>query len=135
MRREGKTIGTVKVMTFRMLLVGFAIASAGPLGADARLSMKVSPAVAFAPANLTMHTTVAPDRRNRMLQIVAESEDYYRSSEVQLDGERSARTTLTYFRSVPSGVYKVTASLRGQGGEELAITHYDVTVVESRVMR
>jgi hypothetical protein len=114
-----------------MLLVGCVIASACPLGADTRLSIKVSPAVAFAPANLTMRTTVVPDSRNRMLQIVAESDDYFRSSEIQLNGERSAHTTLVYFKSVPSGVYKVSASLLGEGGEELAATYYDVTVVES----
>jgi hypothetical protein len=114
-----------------MLFVGLVIASAGPLGADARLSIKVSPAVAFAPANLTMRTMVAPDSRNRMLQIVAESDDYYRSSDIQLDGERSARTTIVYFPSLPSGVYRVSASLRGEGGEELALTHYDVTVVDA----
>ena len=114
-----------------MLLVGLLIASAGPLGADAPLSIKVSPTVAFAPANLTMRTTVVPDSRNRMLQIVAESADYYRSSDIQLDGERAPRTTLVDFRSVPGGMYQISASLRGAGGDELAFARYNVTVVES----
>jgi hypothetical protein len=121
------------MMKFRMLLVGLLVASAGPLGADARLSMKVSPAVAFAPANLTMRATVVPDSRNRMLQIIAESDDYYRSSEIQLDGERAPRTTLVYFQSVPGGVYQVSALLKGESGEELAFAQYDVKVVESGV--
>jgi len=114
-----------------MLLVGLLVASAGPLGADARLSMKVSPAVAFAPANLTLRATVVPDSRNRMLQIIAESDDYYRSSDIQLDGERAPRTTLVHFKSLPGGVYQVSALLKGAGGEELAFAQYDVTVVES----
>ena len=121
------------MMKFRMLLVGLLVASAGPLGADARLSMKVSPAVAFAPANLTMRATVVPDSRNRMLQVIAESDDYYRSSDIQLDGERAARTTLVYFNSVPGGVYQVSATLKGEGGVELAFAQYDVKVVESGV--
>jgi hypothetical protein len=121
----------VSVMKLRMLLVGLLIASADPLGANARLSMKVSPAVAFAPANITMRATVVPDSRNRMLQIVAESADYYRSSDVQLDGERAPRTTLVDFRSVPGGMYQISASLRGEGGDELAFAQYGVTVVES----
>ena len=66
-----------------MLIVGLLVASAGPLGADARLSMKVSPPVALAPANLTMRAIIVPDSRNRMLQITAESGDYYRSSDIQ----------------------------------------------------
>ncbi len=121
------------MMKFRMLLVGLLVASAGPLGADARLSMKVSPAVAFAPANLTMRATVVPDSKNRMLQIIAESDDYYRSSEIQLDGDRAPRTTLVYFKSVPGGVYQVSALLKGERGEELAFAQYDVNVVESGV--
>ena len=120
-------------MKLRMLLVGLLVASAGSLGADARLSMKVSPAVAFAPANLTMRATVVPDSRNRTLQIIAESDGYYRSSEVQLDGERAPRTTLMYFRSVPGGVYQVRATLKGEGGQELAFAQYDVNIVESGV--
>jgi hypothetical protein len=116
-----------------MLLVGLLVASAGPLGADARLSMKVSPAVAFAPANLTMRATIVPDSRNRILQITAESDDYYRSSDIQLDGERAPRTTLVYFRSVPGGVYQVSALLKDERGEELASAQYDITIVESGV--
>ena len=116
-----------------MLLVGLVIASADPLGANARLSMKVSPAVAFAPANLTMRATILPDSRNRILQVIAESQDYYRSSEIQLDGERAPRTTLVHFKSVPGGVYEVSAMLKGEGGKELAFARYDLTVVESGV--
>jgi hypothetical protein len=80
-----------------------------------------------------MRTTVVPDSRNRMLHIVAESADYYRSSEIQLDGERARRTTLVDFRSVPGGMYRISASLRGEGGEELAVARHNVAVVESGV--
>jgi hypothetical protein len=126
-------LATVRTMTFRMWLVGLLVASAAPLGADARLSMKVSPAVAFAPANLTMRATIVPDGRNRILQITAESDDYYRGSDIQLDGERAPRTTLVYFRSVPGGVYQVSALLKDERGEELALAQYDITIVESGV--
>ena len=131
--RRGKDGWTVTTMKSRMLLVGLLIASAGPLGANARLSIKVSPAVAFAPADLTMRATIVPDSRNRMLQIIAESDDYYRSSDIQLDGEWAPRTTTVEFRSVPGGMYQVRASLKDEGGEELASAHYDVTIVESGV--
>ena len=118
---------------FRIWLVAMLVASTGPLAAQSRLSMKVSPAIAFAPANLTMRATVAPDSRNRWLEIVADSEDYYRSSEIQLDGERAPRTTIVEFPSVPGGVYHVSATLKGTGGVELGYAEYAVTVVESEV--
>ena len=61
-----------------------------PLGAGERMTMKVSPAVAFAPANLIVRATVDADADNRAIEIVAESTDFYRSSEIQLDGDQAA---------------------------------------------
>src|ERR1044071_2272441 len=55
-----------------------------PLGAGERITMKVSPAVAFAPANLIVRTMVVADEENRAIEIIAESQDFYRSSMVQL---------------------------------------------------
>lgn len=112
-----------------MFLVGLLVASAGPLGADERLSMRVSPAVAFAPAYLTMRARIAPDERNRAVLIIAESADYYRSSEIQLDGERAPRTTLVQFGGVPGGEYQISAVLKGRGDKELALVQSTVTIV------
>jgi hypothetical protein len=80
-----------------------------------------------------VRATIVPDSRNRILQITAESDDYYRSSDIQLDGERAPRTTLVYFRSVPGGVYQVSALLKDERGEELALAQYAITIVESGV--
>ena len=57
----------------RMILCWILVLGAGPLGADQRLTLKVSPAVAFAPANLIVRTMVEADARNRAIAIVAES--------------------------------------------------------------
>jgi len=78
-----------------------------------------------------MRATIAPDSRNRILQVIAESDGYYRSSEIQLDGERAPRTTLVNFKSVPGGVYEVSAMLKGAGGEELAFARHELRVVET----
>lgn len=116
-------------MSLRMFLVGLLVASAGPLSANEQLSMRVSPAVAFAPAYLTMRARIAPDERNRAVLIIAESDAYYRSSEIQLDGERAPRTTLVTFPNVPGGVYQVSAVLQGPGGALLALVQSMVTIV------
>ena len=68
-----------------------------------------------------------------MLQVVAASDGYYRSSDIQLDGDRAPRTTLVQFKSVPGGVYEVSAILKGEGDEELAFARYELRVVESSV--
>ena len=87
-----------------------------PLGAGERITMKVSPAVSFAPANLIVRATVLADADNRAVQIIAESADFYRSSEVQLEGEQAARTNRVEFRSLPPGTYEVRANLLRNNG-------------------
>jgi hypothetical protein len=113
-----------------ILFTGLVAAIDPGAAANERLSMRVSPAVAFAPANLVVRTQIAADEANRSIEIVAESEDFYRSSEIQLDGERAPRTSVFEFRSLPSGFYAVRAVLKGQGGREIAATQTLVTLVD-----
>jgi hypothetical protein len=102
-----------------------------PIGAGERITLKVSPAVAFAPANLIVRATILADADNRAVEIVAESEDFYRSSEVQLEGDRAARTSTFEFRSLPPGTYEVRASLLGTNGERRALIRQQVNVLQS----
>lgn len=111
-------------LTFLVILT-----AAGP-GATDKLALSVSPAVAFAPATLRMQTTIEANAANRSVEIIAESEDFYRSSEMQLDGEAAPRTAYFQFRSLPSGLYSVRAILKGPGGHELAIAERKVNIAE-----
>ena len=79
--------------------------TASPLAGNDRLAIRISPSVAFAPANLVVRTMVAADKDNRSIEVIAESPQFYRSSEIQLDGEHAPRTTVFQFRAVPSGDY------------------------------
>jgi hypothetical protein len=78
--------------------------------------MQVSPIVAFAPAALTVTVTVLADDENRSLQVVAESLDYYRSSQISLDGKTAARLNVFKFRDLPTGLYQITSVLIGTNG-------------------
>lgn len=100
-----------------------------PAGAGERLTIRVSPSVAFAPANLVVRTMVEADARNRAIAIVAESPDFYRASEVQLDGDKAPRTTTFEFRSLPSGMYQVTATLLGAGEKPLTRVRSEMNVI------
>lgn len=86
---------------------------AGPAAADheAPLRMHVNPQMARAPADLYIYVSVARREENRLLRVTAESQDFYRSSEAQLDGEDSARVTVFRFRELPSGEYRIRAEL------------------------
>ena len=60
-------------MSVRACVFGFVVLMAAPTGAGERLALKVSPAVAFAPANLIVRTTVEADAGNRAMEVVAEA--------------------------------------------------------------
>ena len=80
------------------------------------LRMQVTPAVSLEPAVLTVRVSVEPSADNRVLQIVAESKDFFRRSEVQIDGERGAPLNVFEFRNLPTGLYHVTSVLTGASG-------------------
>jgi hypothetical protein len=119
-------------MKVRACLFGLLVASASlPLGAGERITMKVSPAVAFAPANLVVRATIECDADNRAVEITAESPDFYRSSEIQLEGEKAARTNTFEFRSLPPGTYEVRATLFGMSGQPRGIVRQQINVIAS----
>ena len=100
-----------------------------PLGAGERITIKVSPAVSFAPANLIVRTMIVANADNRAVEIIAESTDFYRSSEIQLDGDKAPRTTMFEFRSLPQGTYEVRANLIGAGGQQRAWVRQQINVI------
>ena len=123
----------VDAMTRGMILIGALIWWSPPSHAGAKeiLMLRVSPAVAFAPANLVVRVTIEADSHNRAMLIVAESEHFYRSSEIELNGDSAPRTTRFEFRSLPSGVYEVSAVLNGAAGEPRARVRQQVNVMTS----
>ena len=84
------------------------------------MTLKVSPAVAFAPANWSSARRSLADADNRAVEIIAESDDFYRSSEIQLEGDQAPRTSMFEFRSLPPGTYEVRANLMGADGRSRA---------------
>lgn len=120
-------------MKVRTFLVSVLMLATMPhhAGAKDRMTLKVSPAVCFAPANLVVRATIEADAENRAVEIVAESDDFYRSSTIQLDGDSAPRTNQFEFRSLPSGTYEVTAVLYGATGQERATVRQQVNVIAS----
>jgi hypothetical protein len=120
-------------MKFRACMFGILMAAAAtlPVGAGERMTLKVSPAVAFAPANLVVRATIEADAANRSIEIVAESIDFYRSSEIQLEGDKAARTNTFEFRSLPPGTYEVRAKLVGADGQARAAIRTQVNVIDA----
>jgi len=127
-----RIVATVTAMKVRFTLLGLLLfSSALPLGAGTRepLAVRVSPAVSFAPANLIVRATIEADAGNRSMEIIAESSEFYRSSEIQLDGDNAPRTNTFEFRSLPSGTYEVKAILYGADGQPRAQARQQVNVI------
>jgi hypothetical protein len=114
-----------------MFAIGLALwATTGIVGKES-VSITVSPAVSFAPAHLVIRTSVEPNENNRAMEVVADSELFYRSSTIPLEGDRAPKTTIVQFASVPSGTYQVTASLIGADGQRRALARTHVDVIQS----
>jgi hypothetical protein len=108
------------------LLAGLPLLAALPLGASPRLSIAVTPIIAYAPANVRVKAHVEASADNRALQIVADSSEFYRSSEIPLNGDRAPRTTVVEFRNLPGGTYNVTAILVGATSRTTAVQQIKV---------
>lgn len=106
------------------------MAGAGPvMSGDAPLTMTVNPSISFAPAELRVRLDVTPSARNRSLVVVAESVDFYRSSEMPLDAEEAPRSVTVQFRGLPRGEYYVSSEVKDAGGRTLAAVHQEIRVL------
>jgi hypothetical protein len=113
-----------------MLFTIFALTATSASGGEP-LRIAVSPAQSFAPSNLNIRARVVPNPENRALVIVAESEDFYRSSQIALEGERAPATIMFEFRGVPPGEYLVSGVLTDSAGHRRAIAEQKVRVIPS----
>jgi hypothetical protein len=113
-----------------------AVLACGAMGlsGNERVRLNVSPTYSFAPATLKVRVTVDRSDANRRLTIVAESGEFYRSSEIQLDGEASPATHFLDLRRIPGGEYRISAMVTDRSGRTVA-THRDVTVLSMHTAR
>ena len=102
-----------------------------PAGGSAPLKLSVTPAHAFAPATLRIRATVEPNAANRKLAVIADGVNFYRSSEIPLDGEQAPKMVETRFADLPDGEYDISAVLTDLSGHARAIAHQSVRVMEA----
>jgi hypothetical protein len=122
-------------MKGRYVMVALVLVATAVGDAKEPLSIRVSPAFSFAPANLVIRTSVEPDAENRAMEVIADAADFYRASTISLEGDRSPKTMTVEFRSLPPGDYNVTATLIRVDGHRRAIAHAQVNVVEPGLAR
>jgi hypothetical protein len=114
------------------LLAAILLLSASSLNGAPALDLHVSPAIASAPAMLRIRATIAPKVDQRALTIVIESEDYFRSSEMSLEGEDAPRHLFLEYSNLPAGVYDVQATVVDADGNPMSAAHRCVAVLGAR---
>jgi len=107
---------TLAMATAIGLLLG-----SGSTGASEKLMLRVTPNVSSAPSTVIVKATVTRNADNRWLHIEAESGEFYRSSDVQLEGDKAPLVTEIHLNDLPSGEYTISAVLRNTLGEETVV--------------
>jgi hypothetical protein len=115
-------------MRLALLLAGI-LMTVAPVGGREPLTLKVSPMQSFAPANLYIRVSIEPSANNRLVTVVAESEDFFRSSDIALEGDEGPRTVIVEFRSVPEGRYEIRGAVGDAQGREVASTRQNIFVL------
>jgi hypothetical protein len=85
--------------------------------------------MSFAPSNLRVLTRLVRSDENRTLDLVIDSEDFYRSTQIPLEGEQAPAIITIEFRDVPRGEYEVYGVLTDRAGERRAVDRQRVTVI------
>ncbi len=101
-----KLLGTATLLCTCLVL-------ASPVNSGDFLAMRVSTS---APGALIVHFIVKRDADNRALAVTAEAPDFYRSSQIPLEGDRAPSATVFHLRGLPASVFEVTGILVGSKG-------------------
>jgi hypothetical protein len=109
--------------------IGLLIAS-GSGDASEKLMLRVTPNVSSAPSTVVVKATVARNADNRWLRIEAESGAFYRSSEVQLEGDKAPLITEIRLNNLPGGEYTVMAVLRDSSGGQTVVRRTAVVLAQ-----
>jgi hypothetical protein len=109
-----------RLKTFRFVAIALAcvgcLMQPGAVSSDQLVTIKVTPSISQAPAAIVVRTSVEPHQQNRILRVSIESDDFYSSSDMSLDGDQAPKVATFRFRNVPRGSFEVTAELGGVDG-------------------
>jgi hypothetical protein len=115
----------IRALTTRSALTCGLLLLAQPSGSGDALSIRIIPGLtATAPGAVAVIATIPSHEDNRALRVVAESSEFYRSSQVELNGERAPRTSQFTFTNLPVGEYEITVILGGTQGQRAVSSRF-----------
>ena len=83
------------------------------------ITVRVTPTFGIEGSPVQAMVRVAPNAENRLLRITVDSENYFRSSDVGLDGDNAAITHYLSMDSLPAGEYAFLAVVYGANKERV----------------
>ena len=98
----------------RVLIAAVVAVSIHPGRASEVVEIKVRGHYFPAPANINVNIAVEPADNHYRLVIEADSEGFYRASEIALDGAADKRVHTVQFKNLPQGQYVLRAELRSR---------------------
>ncbi len=117
-------------MVVRSFFLAVFLLAASSIGAGSALTVHLTPHFATAPASLMVTVAVPENAANRALEIEADSGSFYRSSSIQLDGDKARKVQQFTFTDLPAGEYQVTARLVTTRGESVVHDSFQVLSVD-----
>ena len=100
----------------------FVLALPGAPNAGEALTLQVSRAVVPAPGWINVRTIIEDNDDNRLLEVIALSDDFSRRSVYELDGKFAPRVKMVEYQNLPSGRYEIRAVLVGTSGVRATAT-------------
>ncbi|MGH9202989.1 MAG: hypothetical protein ACRD2A_17325 [Vicinamibacterales bacterium] len=97
------------------------------VNAEPALQLRLTRKYAFSPAYVQSIVRVSPHPDNRLLRITLDSPNFYRSSDIELEGADAARSHFFSWKSLPAGRYDIVVTIfgpegpRGQSSEVLEV--------------
>ena len=116
-------------MRTALWICGLVVLAVPPVNGGEPLRLAVTPAQSLAPATVRIRARVEPSAANRLLAIVADGDEFYRSSEIQLEGDQAPATVELQFSNLPGGNYEFSAELIDNTGHQRAIARRSARVV------
>lgn len=112
-------------------ICGLIVFTVLPLNGNEPLRLAVTPVHSFAPATVNIRVRIEPSAENRTLAIVADGANFYRSSEMPLEGDQAPTHVELRFSNLPGGDYVISAVLTDRLGHQRAIVHESATVISA----
>jgi hypothetical protein len=93
------------------------------------VTLRLTPRFVSAPGYLRSLIRVTPNAQNRVMRVAIDSGNYYRSSDIQLEGAAAATSHFMDWKEVPAGKYELTVEVIDATGDTRVMRHLNFQVL------